>query len=744
MIVIMVTDWLGGSWIWKSPAGKAPWQWAEQEQKIQAEGVVYRVEKNTRISVYLKKAYLIHSESSKKYPIRNIKCKGKEDQLDGLKEGMTVVLEGRLSLPEIPSNPGEFNKREYESSKKIDFYLENPYIKKISGKPSELQKTVDSWKKVLNQRCEEVYPAAEAGILEAMLFGEKDNLDSEIKASYQAAGISHVLAISGLHISLLGMGIAGILRKMGLPMPAWAFLSVGVLAGYGFFIGQPVTALRAILMFTVLQGGRILGRSYDLLSALAFTGIFMLLDNPDLIYDGGCRLSFGAVIGMGWYVNEKKVIFAEYFSEKRMKGKKIIETFITGGFLWIFTLPVVLDIFYQVSVVGILWNLLVIPLLPFAIISGGIGVLLAGEDVLLGSMAGSAAFAIFRLYEWIGNVSQKMLWGMWTPGQPSKVNMIGVYLILGGVLLMEKQMQKKSGTWKKSGIYVAVIETAAVLGVILLMAHPWKQQEKITFLDVGQGDAVICQTGGETILIDGGSSSRNKAGTYIILPYLKQQGISRLTAVILTHTDQDHTNGAKEVLEEGKMGWLSVENFLYPQWMEETKKGQELIETAKEAGVCCESIGTGDLLQAGKGCAEILYPGKHEDVKEPNAGSLLFVWEWAGLKTLFTGDLPQEQEKEILFRIPQCEILKVGHHGSATSTCRSFLEKVQPSVAVVSCSKTNRYGHPAPETVERLEKSRCQIFYTMQGGAVTVEQKRGKVKMRYHTQNHRRFRLMKK
>ncbi len=283
--------------------------------------MVYRIEKTTRTVIYLKKAILIRSGSTKNYPIRNIKCTGKEEKINSLREGMHVRLEGMLVLPEIPRNPGQFNRRSYESGKKIDFYLENPTVLEVKEQRSGVREVVEIWKTEMMNRCEKIYPDAEAGILEAMLFGEKRKLSGDIKELYQAAGISHVLVISGLHISLLALAVAGVLRRLGFPMPVWVILSVGVLAGYGILIGQPTTAVRALLMFFVLQGARLLGRSYDLLSALAFAGILMLLDNPDLILDGGCRLSFCAVIGVGWYVSEKNKIFRSIGEKEKRKNR---------------------------------------------------------------------------------------------------------------------------------------------------------------------------------------------------------------------------------------------------------------------------------------------------------------------------------------------------------------------------------------------------------------------------------------
>lgn len=693
--------------------------------------MVYRIEKTTRTVIYLKKAILIRSGSTKNYPIRNIKCTGKEEKINSLREGMHVRLEGMLVLPELPRNPGQFNRRIYESGKKIDFYLENPTVLEVKEQRSGVREVVEIWKTEMMNRCEKIYPDEEAGILEAMLFGEKSELSGDIKELYQAAGISHVLVISGLHISLLALAVAGILRRLGFPMPVWVILSVGVLAGYGILIGQPTTAVRALLMFFVLQGARLLGRSYDLLSALAFAGILMLLDNPDLILDGGCRLSFCAVIGVGWYVSEKNKIFRSIGEKEKRKNRgkggkgssagAILENIRAGWYLWLFTLPVMLDTFYQVSVVGILWNLVAIPLLPVIIASGGLGVVLAGWNIFLGSLAGSPAYGMLQLYQEIGNISEKLPVGMWTPGQPSKPVIAGYYLVIFLLVLVEKQLIKREKRWK---IFPGM-ELCSMLLLLLLMAHPWQQREKITFLDVGQGDASLLQSGGQTLLLDGGSTSQKNVGTYVILPYIKQQGISCLEAVVLTHTDQDHINGVTEVLEEGKKGWLTVKNLMYPYWMEGTEQGKQLKKLAEEAGASCRKIRAGDRLTIGKAEAVVLYPKEQEKIAEPNAGSLVLFWKWEGVQAMFTGDLPEEKERELLQNLPACEILQVGHHGSATSTCREFLEQVQPSLAVISCAMKNRYGHPSPDTVDRLKKTGCEIRYTMKSGAITIR-KRGR------------------
>ena len=532
-----------------------------------------------------------------------------------------------------------------------------------------------------------------------------------------------------MHISLLALAVAGILRRLGFPMPVWVILSVGVLAGYGILIGQPTTAVRALLMFFVLQGARLLGRSYDLLSALAFAGILMLLDNPDLILDGGCRLSFCAVIGVGWYVSEKNKIFWSIGEKEKRKNRgkggkgssagAILENIRAGWYLWLFTLPVMLDTFYQVSVVGILWNLVAIPLLPVIIASGGLGVVLAGWNIFLGSLAGSPAYGMLQLYQEIGNISEKLPVGMWTPGQPSKPVIAGYYLVIFLLVLVEKQLIKREKRWK---IFPGM-ELCSMLLLLLLMAHPWQQREKITFLDVGQGDASLLQSGGQTLLLDGGSTSQKNVGTYVILPYIKQQGISCLEAVVLTHTDQDHISGIEELLElcAQNLTTVRVKNLILPDWNTTGEEYEKLKMLAEQTGILVQTAREGNLLKTKEAQIEILAPENGADGSDTNEDGMVMEVHFGKFRGLFTGDIGAETEKKLLDSMEDVDFLKVAHHGSKYSTCQGFLDVVSPEIAVISCSAKNTYGHPSADTIKRLEDCGAQVEYTMKNGAITVQ-----------------------
>lgn len=729
---IWLGNWLGISWIWRTPAGREPIDLAAESgdteadtglsdkelpdvgSPVEVEGIVCQQEEKTYQEyqtityLYLKQTNLYIN--SKKYPIRTIKCKieGTTDNLYGCK----LRVAGKLVLPQEPGNPGEFNRVNYERSRKIDFYLEEISGMEIISPAGKIQICLESFRERCRNIIYEIFPRNEAGIMDAMLLGEKQNLDEKTKSGFQAAGISHIMAISGLHISMLGAGLWNALRWMGIPMSLSSFCSFLVLIGYGILIGNPTTAVRALIMFGLMLAARILGRTYDFLSALALAGILLLLDNPDLLMDSGFQMSFAAVVGMGTYVEWQKELWRSLMKGRKREhaGGKIV----SGFSIWLFMLPVVLHAFYQVSVIGIICNLVVLPLMPFVLASGFLALILGYWGAGPGSLVGLPAYGIVRMYEWMGEAAQSVSAGIWTPGKPSMPSILVYYGILAGVcMICSKMKEKKMGK-------IIIIQMTGIVMMLFFMGAPWKDTNCITVLDVGQGDGIVLQTGRTEVLVDGGSTSRNEVGKYVILPFMKYEGISRLEAIFLTHSDQDHLNGVKEVLEESKRGWLIVEQVFLPWWMKETKEGEQIQFLAKEVGTACSFLKAGDELSMGKAKIKVLHPNSEDYSHDANGGSLVFVWELDGMHALFTGDLPLEEENKLMDDLPECEILKIAHHGSNGSTSRAFLEKVNPQVAVISCGKNNYYGHPGEETISRLQERGCQILRTDEQGALTV------------------------
>ena len=266
-----------------------------------------------------------------------------------------------------------------------------------------------------------------------------------------------------------------------------------------------------------------------------------------------------------------------------------------------------------------------------------------------------------------------------------------------------------------------------IIFALCILCFPFHRPVEVTFLDVGQGDAVFLRTdAGTTCLIDGGSTTVSDVGTYRLLPFLKSRGVSSLDYLFLSHMDADHINGAEELLKDQFRGIPIRHLCLSALPGDETRERLEKEARLFGTELCYISRGT---VFREKG-AEIrcLSPVKDQKKEDENENSEVLMVEISGLRILFTGDLGEEGEQELLEAGTdlRAAVLKVGHHGSRFSTGEDFLEAVSPGFAVISCAEDNRYGHPAPETVERLERAGCRIFYTMKSGAVTLYPANGK------------------
>lgn len=727
ILLIGLLEYFGGFWLWKSPLGTLPFEWAANEQSADVTGVVYEQEEKTYQNqtytyLYLKQTYL--SIESKNYPIRRIKCTIKGEQIDCL--GCQVFLSGVLCLPEKSGNPGEFDQRLWEESRKIDFYLTEVFELKILNQATGISNITNQIKERGREILLQIFPEEEAAVLEAMILGDKSSLETETKNQFQAAGISHIIAISGLHMSLIGMGIWNVCKWIGIPMAVASIGSVGVLMGYGILLGNPTTAFRALLMFGVLMGAKILGRSYDMLSALSAAGIVLLLDNPDILGNSGFQLSFMAVLGMGCYCNLEEKIFQGIWEPKRKLGTSLR----SGLALWFFSLPVVLFSFYQVSVLGILINLLVIPLMPVVLGSGLLALFAGIWGAGLGSIVGIPAFLLLKGYEWMGALAERCPFGMWTPGKPGIWHIILYYILLFCTAYGLQYVSKiKNGNQKRKRKTWIATELITKILLIMLMSTPWDSAEKMTVLDVGQGDGIVLQSDGQSILVDGGSSSQKQVGKYVLLPYFKYEGISELDLILITHSDEDHMNGVLEILEESQKGWFHVRAVAMPYWMKQTNEGANIENLARLVRTEVIYLKKADQIDFGNTKIDILYPEEEDFSEDTNAGSLVFEWETECGTGLFTGDLPSQQEEVLLTRVKPCFFLKVGHHGSNDSTTTAFLDTIQPRFAFISCGENNRYGHPGEELLQRLYQSGCEIYRTDLQGAVTIDIVHGKVEI---------------
>ncbi len=772
VVFLCVTDWLGFSLIRGNPLPESVQTWIKKHPESTICGEVVRCQENEDFqSVYLKDTYLIYN--SEKVSIDNVRVYLKENNKNKkLLAGSLILVSGKLEEVQEPGNPGEFDSRQYYACRHIYYVMKKGKVEKQSRNHSAygqfLINMQQKFARILENAC-----GNEAGAFEAIVLGDKSNLDAELKMRYQMAGIIHILAISGLHISLLGLELYNILKKNGLGIWPAGMLSLVIMLQYGLMTGGTVSTMRAVCMFLLSVGAKIAGRIYDMPTGMAASAILILVENPAYLLDGGFLMSFGSVIGIGcvwplieevvdreeksqWKTEEKGVrVFLE------STGKSLWKSLLGSGTVQLTTLPVVLWFYGEVSVLGIFLNLLVLPTVGVVLGSGTAG-------ALVGLFSSRGAFLtvipgriILKGYEVLAALAGKLPFCTWVGGKPQMWQIVGYYVILAaGVWIYRQTAQdyvdnvsnlknvgnkiwkagfsrSSLGIWGIRGVCAVVV----CLGILLIGYKP-REDFRIACLDVGQGDGIVLEIENRwSILIDGGSTNKSALGQYQLLPYLKSRGISRLDGIYISHTDEDHISGVRQILEYIGKGLtvLRVENLILPGWqnIQDNKNYQELIQLAEAAGTRVMYAKVGDRIQYGQTSLKVLWPLSGASGTEVNEDAMVMEMTSGDFKGIFTGDIGKETEEKLLQNgwLEDVDFLKVAHHGSKYSTGQEFLDIVKPELAVISCSATNTYGHPSPDTLLRLKNSGSKVLITKDTGAVMIYRKHKHIFAKTYRQN---------
>lgn len=698
MLCLYVTDLVGISMINGNPLPVSVQKYISEHPKFTVSGEVQECQAaEYSLSVYLKQVCL--TVGSEQIPIENIKVYlNKEEQI---RIGMFLRVCGKLEEIPGPRNPGEFDSKQYYACRKIYYQMKEGEVCDKSIGYSYFGQFLQE----IRQKAETILDEAAgsyAGIFQAMILGERGNLDAETKMQYQMAGIMHILAISGLHISFVGMGFFRLLKKAGAGNGVAGAVSAFLIYAYGIVTGGSVSAMRAVGMFLVLVGAGIAGRSYDLLSAMALSAIVLLLDAPAYLYNVSFLLSFGAVIGIGALTPE----ICSLLNLKKRTAKSLAGSVI----VWLITLPIALHAYGEVSLAGVILNLLVLPTSGI-VLASGIFALPVGIFVI--EIAKRVVFpgkCVLFFYEKLCEVVGWIPHSTWIAGSPQLWQCVVYYVMLGVAFAGVK--------WGKKAASVALV----IFAVVFLGYHS-RNGLAITCLDIGQGDCcVLKMPEGENFLIDGGSSNKKNTAVYQILPYLKNQGIAILDGIFVSHTDQDHISGIEELLElcAQKLTTVRVKNLILPDWDTTGGEYEKLKMLAEQTGIRVQTVREGNLLKAKEAQIEILAPENGADGSDTNEDGMVMKVHFGKFRGLFTGDIGAETEKKLLDSMEDVDFLKVAHHGSKYSTCQGFLDVVSPEIAVISCSAKNTYGHPSADTIKKLEDCGAQVEYTMKNGAITV------------------------
>ena len=586
-----------------------------------------------------------------------------------------------------------------------------------------------------------------------------------------------------------------------------------VVVFYGIMTGLSGSTSRAVIMMGLVMIGKAKGRSADLLTSAGIASIGMAVWNPYVIRDAGFQLSFAAVAGLA-------VIHPVYVQTFGKKGK-LRQAFGVSLSSSLATLPICVFYYYQFPLYGILLNLLVVPLvsclLMSALVTAGCGII----SIKAAELAGIPAHFILILYERLCGLSEKIPFSSINVGHISVRMVLVYYLGLGVVLFIlrcyageknssqstdennsageevNKSMRKSLGrdltkpVRKKSGRCGRYLY-GIILVILLTALYEYANLDRsfvTVFLDVGQGDGILIRTEqGTSILIDGGSTSNQRVGEYVLLPAIRYYGMSELDYVFVTHGDADHISGIEYLLNAEHIG-VRIRNLVLAKYGD--RQGLANIETlAKEKNINVVYMEAGDKIQEKQNpdmaglTLECLYPsgstleakqvvereadsiaeakqvaereasGITDDKKiaigldnaitanvpgeeatgsglDANDLSMVLLAKYDGRKILFTGDAGSMVEKRLILEksilLSETDALKVGHHGSHSASSKGFLQTTKPQYAIISCGKKNHYGHPHEETLMQLQTIGARVYRTDQCGAIILHIQSGKI-----------------
>ena len=652
---------------------------------------------------------------------------------EGVKIGCEVELQGKLDYYDHGRNHGEFDSYAYYSGRGFLFALKSASVTHIGEKCDRMSDGLYRARQSLSEDISRIYDSTDAAILKAMLLGLKGDMDSEVKESFQKNGIAHILAISGLHISFLCMTLYGICIKAGCPIWLSVLISEVFLVTYVLLVGFSPSAFRAAIMFSLFLIAGICKRSYDMISAMSFASILILLYCPGYVTDASFQLSFLAILGVGFFY--KNFLENSKFLKRIMKMRpsntvkgwlynKVVVGVISGGtvsfFVTMATLPVLLWSYCEVAFYSVLLNIIIVPLMSVLLVAAILSVLFVNTFPFMAFLPATVAKVILFIYKFLCSRLEGLGFGRVNLGRPSVGAIIIYYLIL--VIACLYKGKGKTG-----------VKSLGIIGCIFLMCVPHWKGAQLHMLDVGQGDCFVFFTEkGHTYIFDGGSSSKSNIADKRIIPFLKYYGVNEIEAVFVSHPDSDHMNGITGLLEDSEKECIDVKRvFVYSEALDAGAFDDLLGASDKETLIY--GIEEGFELEDGELRITCIYPGTEEKCDEllreasdfGNNSSLVMKLEYGDFTFLETGDIETGGELAVMEHLPEscykADVLKVAHHGSSSSSGKQFIENVAPRIALISAGENNSYGHPHKETLETLEREEAEVMRTDLMGEVWLE-----------------------
>ncbi|MTT32493.1 DNA internalization-related competence protein ComEC/Rec2 [Terrilactibacillus sp. BCM23-1] len=624
--------------------------------------------------------------------------------------GNSYQIIGQLEKPNFPTNFHSFNYRQYLDHKHIYWILTAE--KPPHSLPSSITfiEQIMQWREKQIYRIQHMFPEPIDGLMSALIFGDQSHMPVELQKAYQTLGIVHILAVSGLHVVLLLAMVNFICLRLGMIREHVLVLLLLFIPMYVILTGAEASVIRAGLTGMFVLGYTLIKKihltSVDLISIVFLVMIFY---DPEVLFQMGFQLSFLATSAI---LLSAHTIYKKGFSylEQLLWLSVICE---------LATFSILIPSFYQFSFISFVMNMIFVPLmtnviLPLSMTTYIVSYIYSPLSLVLSQFMSSLLIYPHRVLLYFYHHPHFIM----TYGSLTPVKLFGMILLIYGCLCLWEYHLKR--------VEYLLIIPFVFMYMIVVLSGTWFSQGHVVFLDVGQGDSILIKLPHQkgTILIDTGGivpykteawkkrKDPFKVGRDVVLHELRGSGIRQIDMLILTHSDYDHIGGVKDLI-----GQIPIRKLIISSWFNPSPADMNMLKQAVSQGTKIQKVQKGDTINFSTYAFHVLSPTTNQD---SNNNSIVLHTRLGGLNWLFTGDLEEEGENQLIKNYPRLsiDVLKVGHHGSQSSTSEQFLNVIKPNYAMISVGKNNRYGHPNQEVLQRLSSSHIKIMRTDQLGAI--------------------------